>query len=202
MNRSEDILARFAAHGQRLAQEREAAAAAAAAAAEASAQAAVEALLPAQVPVTPMLDSPARFELHGFHFVLPQAAAFRSMQLALDYQGETVELRTQRRKVAEAQTLEQLFADELDALGHRHPQLRIVRQREALLAGSKALALDYQFFEGGDLRQGRLVAGLVPQTNSHAPQWFSIGCVIDPNLHALSDWLLQFDQMLEGLAGA
>jgi hypothetical protein len=166
------------------------------------AEAQAAALLPVEIPVTAMDDSPARFDLRGFQFVLPPGAHVRDMQLQLEHEGETIELAIRRRKVAEMQTLGSLFADEVDALEQRHAQWRIVRRREALLAGSKALALDYQFSQGHDRRHGRIVAGLIPQTCGSAPQWFSISCVIDPDIEALCDWLVQFDHMLDGLAGA
>lgn len=169
------------------------------AAAEA-AEAAERALLPVRMPVTPMVDTPSHFDLRGFQFVLPANTRVQDVQLALEHQGEPVLLVIRCRQVAETQGLEALFGDEIEALEQRHAPLRIIRRREALLAGSEALSVDYHFSQGHEHRQGRLVAGLVPQAGGSAPQWVSIGCVIDPSLEALSDWLVRFDQMLGELA--
>jgi hypothetical protein len=168
---------------------------------EQAAQAAAEAAaLALQVPVTPLMDTPSTFNFSGFHFAFPGDYRFRELELALDHQGETVRLNVQRRQVAEAQELAQLFAQAVDALRRDHPQFRLIRQRDALIAGSAALAVDYQFAADHDQRQGRLIAALVPLANGEAHQWLSIRCVIDPNISALSGWLIEFDQMLDGLA--
>lgn len=168
---------------------------------QAAAEVAAAALLPVEIPVTPMVDKPSRFDLGGFLFELPASTSVRDMELTLDHEGEAVLLAVRRRDVGETPTLADLFTAEIEALEQRYPHLHQVRRRESLLAGNKALALDYQFLDGHDQRHGRLVAGLIAQADNSAPQWLSIRCTFDPNVEALGGWLLQFDQMLDGLAG-
>ncbi|WP_244160358.1 hypothetical protein [Pseudomonas graminis] len=168
---------------------------------QALAEAEALALAPIVVPVVPMTESPSSFNFGGFNFAFPGCFSIQNLTLTLDQNGEPVEVSVRRRTVSEQQTLELLFDEAIAALRQSHPQMRIIRKRECLLAGSPALALDYRFNVGHSDHHGRFVAGLVPHAGGIAPQWLSIGCKVDPNSEALSQWLLQFDQMLDGLAG-
>lgn len=166
----------------------------------AAAEAAAFALLPVEVPITPMVDSPSSFDFGGFKFAFPESFSFHDIEATLDHEGHRVAVSVQRRKASELLSLANAFDTAVLELRQRFPLLRVVRQRDCLLAGSAALALDYHFMSGLDERHGRLVVGLVPLSGASARQVLSIGCVVDPRIEALTAWLLAFDQMLDGLA--
>lgn len=140
------------------------------------------------------------FTFAGFNLQFPEGFRFRDIQTTLEHEGEAVALNIRRRDVRAGQTLEQLFESATRALRELNPQMRVIRQRDCLLAGSKAKALDFHFNAGHEPRHGRLVGALVPVEGSDMLQWLDIACVIDPTSSGLSHWLAEFDRMLDGLA--
>jgi hypothetical protein len=68
------------------------------------------------------------------------------------------------------------------------------------VAGSAAKSVDLHFKSGHAERHARLVGALVPVAGRDDAQWLSIACEIDPARPALSLWLVDFDDMLDGLA--
>ncbi|HYQ54690.1 MAG TPA: hypothetical protein VES70_30115 [Pseudomonas sp.] len=140
------------------------------------------------------------FTFAGFNLQFPAGFRFLDIQTTLDYEGEPVTLKIRRRDVRARQTLEQLFEAAIQALREANPQLRVIRQRDCLVAGNPAKALDFHFNAGHEPRHGRLVGALVPVDGSNALQWLDISCVIDPTKPSLSLWLVEFDRMLDNLA--
>ena len=76
----------------------------------------------------------------------------------------------------------------------------MIRQRDCLLAGNPAKVVDFHFNAGHEPRHGRLVGALVPIAGSDSLQWLDISSVIDPSKPGLSQWLAEFDRMLDGFA--
>ncbi|WP_263226217.1 hypothetical protein [Pseudomonas alabamensis] len=160
-------------------------------------EAAVEAAVP--IPMA-ALDVASSFTFAGFNLQFPQRFRFRDVQTTLEHEGELIALSIRRRDVRAAQTLDQLFEAAIHALRERHPQVRVIRQRDGHLAGNPAKVLDFHFQAGSEPRHGRLVGALVPVEGAQMPQWLDVSTVIDPTRPGLSQWLAEFDQVLDGLA--
>ncbi|WP_442109131.1 DcrB-related protein [Pseudomonas sp. NUPR-001] len=169
--------------------------------AELAQAASVPAPLPEPEPLPVALQNVASgFTFGGFNLLFPVGFRFRDVQTTLEHEGESVTLNIRRRDVRSTQTLEQLFDAAIQALREVNPQLRVIRQRDCHVAGSPAKALDFHFAAGHEPRHGRLVGTLVPVEGSDAAQWLDISCVIDPTKPGLSQWLAEFDRMLDNLA--
>ena len=130
----------------------------------------------------------------------PLGFRFRDIQTTLEHEGEPVSLSIRRRDVPARQPLEQLFQSAVEALRELNPQLRVIRQRDCFLAGNPAKVVDFHFNAGHEPRHGRLVGALVPIAGSDSLQWLDISSVIDPSKPGLSQWLAEFDRMLDGFA--
>ena len=154
---------------------------------------------PEPVPVA-LQDVASGFTFGGFTLQFPGGFRFRDIQTTLEHEGEPVTLKIRRRDVRSRQTLEQLFEAAIQALRELNPQLRVIRQRDCHMAGSPAKAVDFHFNAGHEPRHGRMVGALVPVEGSDSLQWLDISCVIDPTRPSLSQWLTDFDRMLDGLA--
>ncbi|MFV3284422.1 hypothetical protein ACNFCI_10255 [Pseudomonas sp. NY15356] len=154
---------------------------------------------PEPVPVA-LQDVASGFTFGGFTLQFPVGFRFRDIQTTLEHEGEPVTLKIRRRDVRSRQTLEQLFEAAIQALRELNPQLRVIRQRDCYVAGSPAKAVDFHFNAGHEPRHGRMVGALVPVEGSDSLQWLDISCVIDPTRPSLSQWLTDFDRMLDGLA--
>lgn len=154
---------------------------------------------PEPVPVA-LQEVASSFTFGGFNLQFPGGFRFRDIQTTLEHEGEPVTLHIRRREVRARQTLEQLFDAAIQALRETNPQLRVIRQRDCHVAGSAAKALDFHFNAGHAPRHGRLVGALVPVEGSDMPQWLDIACVVDPSIPGLSQWLAEFDRMLDGMA--
>lgn len=153
----------------------------------------------APVPPAALQNASSCFTFGGFQLEFPDGFRFRDIQTTLEHDGELVTLTIRRRDVRQGQTLEQLFDDSLQSLLRINPQVRFVRRSDASLAGNPAKAQDFQFTTDHEQRHGRLVGALVPVAGRDYPQWLEISCAIDPAKAGLSQWLLQFDRMLDGL---
>jgi len=154
---------------------------------------------PEPVPVA-LQDVASGFTFGGFNLQFPGGFRFRDIQTTLEHQGEPVTLNIRRRDVRASQPLGQLFDAAILALRETTPQLRVIRQRDCHVAGSPAKVLDFHFNAGHAPRHGRLVGALVPVEGRDTPQWLDIACVVDPTSPGLSQWLAEFDRMLDGLA--
>lgn len=154
---------------------------------------------PEPVPVA-LQNVASGFTFGGFTLQFPVGFRFRDIQTTLEHEGEPVTLKIRRRDVRSRQTLEQLFEAAIQALRELNPQLRVIRQRDCYVAGSPAKAVDFHFNAGHEPRHGRMVGALVPVEGSDSLQWLDISCVIDPTRPSLSQWLTDFDRMLDGLA--
>ncbi|WP_207870027.1 DcrB-related protein [Pseudomonas sp. 51_B] len=156
---------------------------------------------PEAVPVPVALRNVASgFTFCGFHLQFPGGFRFRDIQTTIEHEGELVTLNIRRRDVRAGQDLEHLFESAVRSLRESNPQMRVIRQRDCHVAGSPAKVLDFHFKAGQQPRHGRLVGALVPVEGSEMPQWLDIACVIDPTSSGLSQWLAEFDRMLDGLA--
>ncbi|RJX82702.1 hypothetical protein [Pseudomonas sp. LS-2] len=155
---------------------------------------------PEPEPVTPLRDTPSSFSFGGFELLFPEGFSFRDIQTTIEHEGEPVVLNIKRRDVHEGATVEGLVDEAMQTLCKLYPELRIIRKRSCTLAGSAAQAVDFHFNIGHAERHGRLVGGIVPVVGKQASQWVSISCVIDPARPGLSLWLIDFDNMLSGMA--
>jgi hypothetical protein len=155
---------------------------------------------PEPEPVVALQDTPSSFSFGGFNLAFPTGFNFREVQTTLEHQGEPVSLTVKRRDVQQGQTLEQLFEASVQGFRKDHPDVRIIRQRDVRVAGSAAKSVDLHFKSGHAERHARLVVALVPVAGRDDMQWLSIACEIDPARPALSLWLVDFDDMLDGLA--
>lgn len=153
------------------------------------------------VPLAMQDEAPTVFNLGGFSFGFPAALRFEDLQITAMLNGEPVAIGVQRRSVTHERTLDQAFDEAVQDLHERHGSLRVIRRRDSTLAGSDALALDFLFRVGHQERHGRLVGAMVPVADRNERQWLAITCVIDPEKPALKGWLLDFDNMLNGLKG-
>ncbi len=151
-------------------------------------------------PPTPLQEAASSFNFAGLNFAFPQGLAFSDIKAIAHVNGEQIDVSIQRRAVAEQHTLVQGFGVAVEELQALYPQLRIIRQREGVLAGNAALITDFIFRAGHEERHGRLAGALMPVADSNERQWLSVSCVIDPQKPALQGWLLDFDDMLAGLA--
>ncbi|MFJ4065648.1 hypothetical protein ACIPW4_10155 [Pseudomonas sp. NPDC089996] len=154
---------------------------------------------PEPIPVA-LQDVASGFTFGGFNLQFPAGFRFRDIQTTLEHEGMPITLNIRRRDVGARQTLEQLFDEAIQALRELNPQLRLIRQRDGLVAGNPAKALDFHFNAGHEPRHGRLVGALVPAEGRDTAQWLDISCAIDPSKPGLSQWLAEFDRMLDGLA--
>ncbi|MFJ7005433.1 MULTISPECIES: DcrB-related protein [Pseudomonas] len=145
-------------------------------------------------------DVASGFTFAGFNLQFPVGFRFRDIQTTLEHEGEPVSLSIRRRDVRARQPLEQLFERAIEALREMSPQLRVIRKRDCHLAGNPAKVVDFHFNAGHEPRHGRLVGALVPIAGSESLQWLDISCVIDPSKPGLSQWLAEFDRMLDGFA--
>ncbi|WDY60287.1 hypothetical protein [Pseudomonas sp. PSKL.D1] len=166
---------------------------------EAAARAAEPVPEPEPVPVA-LQEVASSFTFGGFNLQFPQGFRFLDIQTTVEHEGAPVTLSIRRRNARPAHTLEQLFDEAIEALRERNPKLRVIRQRDCHVAGSPAKVLDFHFSVGHEPRHGRLVGALVPVEGSASPQWLDIASVIDPTNPALSQWLVEFDRMLDGFA--
>ncbi|SEI46928.1 MULTISPECIES: DcrB-related protein [unclassified Pseudomonas] len=155
---------------------------------------------PEPEPVVPLRDVPSRFSFGGFDLSLPDSFRFRDIQTTIEHDGEPVVLTIKRRDVREGATLDVLLQDAMQTFRKLYPQLRVIRERDCSLAGSPAKAVDFHFTMGHAERHGRLVGGIVPVADGQTSQWLSLSCVIDPVKPSLSLWLVDFDNMLSGMA--
>ncbi|KIY37953.1 MULTISPECIES: DcrB-related protein [Pseudomonas] len=152
-----------------------------------------------QEPVPAALqDVASGFTFAGFNLQFPVGFRFRDIQTTIEHEGGPVSLNIRRRDVRSRQTLEQLFEAAIQALRELTPQLRVIRQRDCHVAGNPAKVLDFHFNAGHEPRHGRLVGALVPVAGSESLQWLDISSVIDPSKPGLSQWLAEFDRMLDG----
>jgi len=157
--------------------------------------------VPTPEPVPAVLqDVASGFTFAGFNLQFPVGFRFRDIQTTLEHEGEPVSLSIRRRDVRARQPLEQLFERAIEALREMSPQLRVIRKRDCHLAGNPAKVVDFHFNAGHEPRHGRLVGALVPIAGSESLQWLDISCVIDPSKPGLSQWLAEFDRMLDGFA--
>lgn len=154
---------------------------------------------PEPVPAA-LQDVGSGFTFAGFTLQFPIGFRFRDIQTTIEHEGEPISLSIRRRDVRARQPLEQLFDGAIQALRELNPQLRVIRQGDCLLAGNPAKVLDFHFNAGHEPRHGRLVGALVPIAGSQSLQWLDISSVIDPSKPGLSQWLAEFDRMLDGFA--
>lgn len=156
---------------------------------------------PEPVAMPAVMDSVrSSFTFAGFTLDIPMGFNFREIQTTLEHEDASVALTIRRRDVRRGQLLEQLFDEAIEALRSLNPQLRVIRQRDCFLAGSPAKVLDFHVQLGHEPRHGRLVGALVPVEGDQLPQWLELSTVIDPTKPGLSQWLAEFDHMLNGLA--
>ncbi|MFJ3485588.1 hypothetical protein ACIPL1_19680 [Pseudomonas sp. NPDC090202] len=155
---------------------------------------------PEPEPVVPLRNVPSSFSFGGFNLVLPDGFNFRDIQTTLEHEGEPVVLTIKRRDVREGATLEGLLSESMQTFRKLYPELRVIRERDCLMAGSLARVVDFHFSMGHAERHGRLVGSIVPVAGRLEPQWISLSCVIDPTKPSLSLWLIDFDNMLSGMA--
>jgi hypothetical protein len=155
---------------------------------------------PEPEPVVPIRNTPSSFSFGGFDLQLPEGFNFRDIQTTIEHEGEPVVLNIKRRDVREGATLEGLLDEAMQTFRKLYPQLRIIRERGCTLAGSPAKAVDFHFIMGHAERHGRLVGSIVPVAGRPEPQWISLSCVIDPVKPSLSLWLVEFENMLSGIA--
>ncbi len=167
---------------------------------QANVLAAATAELPAPPAVTPLQALPSHFGFGGFELLLPQAFTFRDADIKLECGGAQVQLNIQRRDVGPADTLTTLSEQALEVVQQRQPGLRVVRSRDGLLAGNKAIVVDFHLMQGEKSQHGRQVIAIVPLMGSDQRQWLKLCTVVDPALPGLALWLLEFDAMLDGLA--
>ncbi|MDH0747881.1 hypothetical protein N5D61_16215 [Pseudomonas sp. GD03842] len=151
-------------------------------------------------PVVPLRDIPSSFSFGGFDLRFPEGFNFRDIQTTIEHEGEPIVLTIKRRDLHEGATIDGLLDEAIQTFRKLYPQLRVIRERECMLAGSVAKVVDFQFTMGHAERHGRLVGGIVPVEARHTPQWLSLSCVIDPAKPSLSLWLVEFDNMLAGMA--
>lgn len=154
---------------------------------------------PEPVPAA-LQDVGSAFTFAGFTLQFPIGFRFRDIQTTIEHEGEPISLSIRRRDVRARQPLEQLFEGAIQALRELNPQLRVIRQRDCHLAGNPAKVLDFHFNAGHEPRHGRLVGALVPIAGSESLQWLDISSAIDPSKPGLSQWLAEFDRMLDGFA--
>lgn len=138
--------------------------------------------VPEPEPLPVLQDVASAFTFAGFSLQFPLGFRFRDIQTTLEHEGEPVSLSIRRRDVRARQPLEQLFQSAVEALRELNPQLRVIRQRDCLLAGNPAKVVDFHFNAGHEPRHGRLVGALVPIAGSDSLQWLDISSVIDPSI--------------------
>jgi hypothetical protein len=155
---------------------------------------------PEPVPVIALQNTPSSFTFGGFNLAFPSGFDFRDIQTTIEHEGEPIILTIKRRDVRQGQALPELFEESVQTFRKLYPDMRVIRQRDYLVAGSAAKSLDFHFKIGHGERHGRLVGAVVPVDGSEGLQWLSISCVIDPTKPSLSHWLIDFDSMLDGVA--
>lgn len=157
---------------------------------------------PEPEPVTPLKNMPSSFSFGGFELLFPQGFSFRDIQTTIEHEGDQVVLTIKRRDVPEGATLDNLLAESMQTFRKLYPELRVIRERDCTVAGSAAKAVDFYFAIGHAERHGRLVGSIVPVADQRESQWLTLSCVIDPVKPNLSLWLVDFDNMLSGMAAA
>lgn len=152
--------------------------------------------------VVPLQKVASTFGFAGLALTFPQGFEFHDIETTLYRDGEPVKVSIQRRASADGDTVESHLEKAATQLALVHPQWQVICRRDCLLAGSRAVMLDFHFKAGFAERHGRLVGGLLPVAGTSDKQWLSICTAIDPTKPGLSLWLLEFDGMLQGLAPA
>ncbi len=183
----------------RISQKREAAEALARQQAEQD-RAAAEALssLPEPVPVLPLQVERNALRIAGLNLSMPTGFSFRDIETTLEFAGCEVTFSARRRAAPEG--LDLLKAVDLYVKNLRacHAEMTLVRQDDRLLAGHRAIALDYWFPVAQQRRHGRTVCAMI--TSDDGPrQWLEMSTHIDPSQAQLADWLIEFDAMLAGM---
>ncbi|WP_046072014.1 DcrB/PsbP domain-containing protein [Pseudomonas synxantha] len=140
--------------------------------------------------------------LAGLQLTFPEHLAPTRAEITLYKQGHPVSINLQRLPVPDNHTLERAMDTECAELQHHCKQLHILRRSERTLAGARALVLDYRFTRENEEKHGRSVGVLLPINGHTHRQWFCISCVFGCRHEALSDWLPEFDALLDTLASA
>ncbi|QJI45467.1 hypothetical protein HKK52_32400 [Pseudomonas sp. ADAK2] len=137
----------------------------------------------------------------GLNLVMPQGLNFRDINTTLEKHGHPVTFSVKRRPAPEGLTLQRSVELYVENLRKNHSDVTIVRQSNRLLAGSPAIALDYVFTAGQERRHGRATSAVINSVDGNERQWFSISTMINPAHAELADWLIDFDAMLDAIAG-
>ncbi|AZE94087.1 hypothetical protein C4J96_1969 [Pseudomonas orientalis] len=140
--------------------------------------------------------------LAGLQLTFPEHLTPTRAEITLYKQGHPVSINLQRLPVPDNHTLERAMDSECAELQHRCKQLHILRRSERTLAGARALVLDYRFTLENEEKHGRSVGALLPVNGHTHRQWFCISCVFGCRHEVLSDWLPEFDALLDTLTSA
>ncbi|WP_226488905.1 hypothetical protein [Pseudomonas sp. B20] len=153
---------------------------------------------PEPVPVLPLELTRNEITVAGLKLVMPQRVNFQEISITLEKDGHPITLTITRRPVRDDLTLNRYTGLYLANLRERHPDIDTVRQRDCLLAGNAAVALDYLLTSRQGLTHGRAINAITTAENGDK-QWLCISTMIDPDTAALADWLIDFDAVLEAI---
>ncbi|MGN2434016.1 hypothetical protein [Pseudomonas syringae] len=153
---------------------------------------------PEPVPVLPLQLTCNEITIAGLKLVMPQRVNFQEASITLEKDGHPVTLSIARRPVRDDLTLDRYTELYVADLRKTHPDIDILRQRDCLLAGNAAVALDYVLSAGRDLRHGRAINAITAAENGDK-QWLCISTMIDPDTAELADWLIDFDAVLDAI---
>ncbi|WP_256658835.1 hypothetical protein [Pseudomonas sp. LP_7_YM] len=148
----------------------------------------------------PLQPSRNELKIAGLALLMPQLLAFRDLDMTFEREGQLVTFSAKRRPAPEGLTLQRSTELYVDNLRKHHGDVTVVRQNDCLLAGSPAVSLDYAFKLGQERRHGRAISAIVAPADGNERQWFSVSTVINPDHPALSNWLIDFDEMLGSIA--
>ncbi|ANJ55716.1 hypothetical protein [Pseudomonas silesiensis] len=136
----------------------------------------------------------------GLNLLIPDGFNFRDIDTTLEKYGHPVTFGAKRRPAPEGLTLRRAVELYVEKLRQDHPDVTIVRQSDGVLAGHRAIALDYIFTAGQERRHGRAMSAVIESDNGNERQCFSISTMINPAHAELADWLIEFDAMLESVS--
>lgn len=154
---------------------------------------------PDPVPVLPLQLTRNELKVAGLTLVMPQGVKFRDIDITLEKEGHPITLTVKRRPVHLELALERSASLYVENLHKIHPGINIVRQRDCLLAGSPAVALDFVYPSGQHLRHGRAINAIISAVDGNDRQWFSVSTAIDPDKAELAEWLIDFAAVLEAI---
>jgi len=180
----------------RISQKREAAEALARQEAE---QQRIAAEVPPPAPVLALDAEQNALRIAGLNLLMPQGFVFRDIETTLEFAGCHVSFGARMRVAPEDLELSNAVELFTQKLRERHVDMTVVRQSESVLAGHRAITLDYQFNVDQERRHGRVVCAIIVSTDGNERQRLAISTVIDPDKSPLADWLIAFDAMLAGM---